>query len=407
VDYLPAFSVKGDKRTSRKFRGTLYKLSRATMKTKRVEFANLLRGIAALSVVLSHYLGAFWYFRDEVASLTGLVAVEPQAIPTPIYVSWINQIPGIYKGGFGVGLFFVISGFVIPFSFLHYTRTGFVISRIFRLWPTYAVGFAITVGTIATGAWLSGRSLPFTFNEALIHDFLGVRDLLGVRSIDGIIWTLEIEIKFYLVAGIIAPWLQRGSLWAFTAPAIAWFATVACGWVMRMSYHNYFPVSAQYTAYSFGLETQFIVFIFIGVALNFAYRGLQPFRRIILVCLLLLVAFLSLFWIGAFREPRYGLTYLVALGAFLLLYLFPQLLPNLPPLKWLADISYSLYICHGVAGYVVMTLLLRAGISPITTVAVTTGAAVFIATVLYRLVERPTRHFGQQFATRFSEPEAN
>lgn len=51
------FSVKGDERTSRKFRATLYKLSRATVKTERVEFANLLRGIAALSVVLSHYLG--------------------------------------------------------------------------------------------------------------------------------------------------------------------------------------------------------------------------------------------------------------------------------------------------------------------------------------------------------------
>jgi len=45
--------------------------------------------------------------------------------------------PGIYKGGFGVALFFLISGFVIPFSFLRYTRTGFAIARILRLWPAY------------------------------------------------------------------------------------------------------------------------------------------------------------------------------------------------------------------------------------------------------------------------------
>jgi len=59
----------------------------------RVEFANLLRGIAAASVVLSHYLGGYWLYRREVAALTGFPVLHPLDIATPDYVAWINLVP--------------------------------------------------------------------------------------------------------------------------------------------------------------------------------------------------------------------------------------------------------------------------------------------------------------------------
>src|ERR1700680_2354515 len=138
----------------------------------RVEFANLLRGVAASTVVLSHYLSSFWYYRSDVSALTGLPAIQEKSIPTPQYVEWLYQIPGIYKGGFGVALFFLISGFVIPFSFSHYTRWGFIVARFFRLWPNYAAGFAVTAFAIAIGTWSAGLPLPYSPESVLIHSVL-------------------------------------------------------------------------------------------------------------------------------------------------------------------------------------------------------------------------------------------
>jgi hypothetical protein len=42
---------------------------------QRVDFANTLRGFAALSVLISHYYGAFWLNRPAVAYLTNAPAL--------------------------------------------------------------------------------------------------------------------------------------------------------------------------------------------------------------------------------------------------------------------------------------------------------------------------------------------
>jgi len=68
-----------------------------------------------------------------------------------------------------------------------------------------------------------------------------------------------------VVAIIIAPWLRRGSLWAFGAAAVAWLITVACGSIVFSPLNDDIPQWAQRVAYAIGLGTQFIVFMFIGV----------------------------------------------------------------------------------------------------------------------------------------------
>ena len=78
------------------------------MQTRKVAFADALRGIAAVLVVISHYFGIFWYRRDVVATLTGLPAVSP-SVPTPSYVDWLNPTSLPFWAGVGVGLFFPVS----------------------------------------------------------------------------------------------------------------------------------------------------------------------------------------------------------------------------------------------------------------------------------------------------------
>ena len=65
--------------------------------------------------MVGHYCVTFWLYRDVASGLVNSTPL-PAGIPTPAYLQALNLDPFVF-GLFGVGLFFVISGFVIPFSF--------------------------------------------------------------------------------------------------------------------------------------------------------------------------------------------------------------------------------------------------------------------------------------------------
>ena len=105
-------------------------------KLKTEYFNNLdgLRGVAALCVIIGHCQS--WIFEQA---------------NVKVYVPW-----GFKLAGFGVDLFFVLSGFLISFNLLTEIKiTGvlqvkkFYIRRILRLWPLYFTFgiFAIIFGT--------------------------------------------------------------------------------------------------------------------------------------------------------------------------------------------------------------------------------------------------------------------
>ena len=70
--------------------------------------------------------------------------------------------PGPYfsLGHTGVALFFLVSGFVIPGAFDARTRWAFVVSRAWRLWPTYAAGLTLTIAALACACADSVRAEP-------------------------------------------------------------------------------------------------------------------------------------------------------------------------------------------------------------------------------------------------------
>ena len=70
-----------------------------------------------------------------------------------------------FWGHFGVALFFIISGFVIPFSVASTTRAGFAVARVLRIWPTYLAGLAIAIFCVVINSGLSGKSFPYSSAE--------------------------------------------------------------------------------------------------------------------------------------------------------------------------------------------------------------------------------------------------
>ncbi len=138
----------------------------------RLAQLDALRGLAALSVVLFHYTTRY-------DALYGHTAAPWFSVP------W---------GHVGVNLFFMISGFVI---FMTLERTprpmDFVVSRFSRLYPAYWGALLLTFGlTHLLG--LPGKTVGW---EALLVNLSMVQGMFGVAHVDGVYWTLEVELLFY------------------------------------------------------------------------------------------------------------------------------------------------------------------------------------------------------------------
>jgi peptidoglycan/LPS O-acetylase OafA/YrhL len=170
-----------------------------------------LRGIAALCVVYDHF-GA-----------RVLLGVHTAVI------SFFD--PGLY----GVLVFFLISGYIVPASL---ERRGsvrtFWVSRVFRLFPLFAVAIAITLVLNAAGlASLRGTSQD-TPAAVLSHLFM-LNDLLGGSNLIVVIWTLSYEMVFYLVlTALFTSGLHRrsgGLAVAFGAGALLLGGVLPTGWI--------------------------------------------------------------------------------------------------------------------------------------------------------------------------------
>lgn len=151
-----------------------------TKKVPRLALLDGLRFLAAVLVVLFHYTA--WHH--------GFWGTETAKEAWPVLSRF-----SVY-GNMGVQLFFMISGFVILLSAYGKSAGRFVGSRVGRLYPGYwvavlATGFLVIVMWPQIGAGLGMREL--LANLTMFHP------TMGLRHIDGVYWTLWVEMRFYLL----------------------------------------------------------------------------------------------------------------------------------------------------------------------------------------------------------------
>ncbi len=344
---------------------------------QKVLFANSLRGVAALLVIAAHYTGVFWFARSAVSALTGLPTVD-SSVQTPDLATWITlSVVPFNLGPLGVALFFLISGFVIPFAFERQSRIQFLIGRIFRIWPVYFACFLTGAAVLFSASRLFSVPLPFSTGNALLHSVVGLREIFGGPQIDGILWTLEIEIKFYIIAFAIAPLLGSGSLLSFVVPAGIFCAT-----------------RSEYLAPHISFAAPYLIFMFIGVALNFLFREkVRLMPTALTIGALLLASFIS-----ANDQANVAQNYALALFIFCGCMMASRFIPDSNVLKFFANISYPLYAIHGIAGYAIMTSLLHFGASPTITLFATTTIAILAAWLVHSTLEILSIECGRRVA---------
>jgi peptidoglycan/LPS O-acetylase OafA/YrhL len=366
----------------------------------KIDFANTLRGLAALTVLVSHYFGVFWTNREAVEGLINAPILPLEFYAIPKYVVWINYFSLLNWGAYGVALFFIISGFVIPFSLRKYGFSGFLLGRLLRIVPTYVFGFSITLLSIFLCSVWFERDWPFNYVEVLIHYLPGFRDLFGTRNIDGIVWTLEIEMKFYLVCALCISLFRKNSLRIFWIPVFLFFCFI---------FVNKFAGGLQILGYfiklisKFQFISQYVIFMFIGVVFNYHHSLILDSKKSYFYICGLFALFCIQWWSGPYAASIFvAWSYGFALLTFMFAYSYPSYFKSNKIFDYFANISYPLYVIHGVTGYVALRIMLDMGFKAWVSLLVVTTVTILLSWLLHVLVEKPSQILGKRLSQKLS-----
>jgi peptidoglycan/LPS O-acetylase OafA/YrhL len=303
---------------------------------KRIYQIDLFRLLAAISVVLYHYLFR-GYMADDLSKLN------------------FSEIGHYFKYGYlGVDLFFIISGFVIALSIKSRSLIDFCISRVSRLYPAYWLCVLLT----ATIIFCFGAP-RFSVNlKQILLNMTMFQNYLRVKSIDGSYWSLFVEMKFYIfIIGsyliinkirefkldyLIYTWLILSILYL---PFRHLFAFQLLEYIFILEWSSYFIAGILfYQIYSDAVNTKYIILLSIAFSLSVFHAIL---RTEILENLyntdfspIYITTYILIFYLAMF---------LVASGKMQWL--------NSPRLIKLGLLTYPLYLIHQNIGFVIFNTL--------------------------------------------------
>jgi peptidoglycan/LPS O-acetylase OafA/YrhL len=265
-------------------------------------------------------------------------------------------------GKFGVALFFLISGFVIPFS-LSGSLTAFAIGRAARLLPALWLSIAFC---IALGAAVQSQTHLFANAFMLTH-------LLGQPKFSEPFWTLSWELYFYVIAGV-----------AFAARQIDRPGTFG---LLAIGFASLSVLDPRFT---------YLVFMFTGTLLRM--RLLEQHAEAggwLYSSVAALGAACCLWALRTDRPPEFFVGLALALPTFLVL---RERLTH-PSLLWLGSISYSLYLFH----LPIIETLQMASLPPLAFTLLGIALPIACAALIFRLVEEPMIAHGKALARKLGQ----
>lgn len=322
---------------------------------KNVPVLNSLRAIAALSVCLYHFI----------TTVTGFVSNE-----TILYL--------FSFGHYGVQMFFVISGFIIPWSMFHnnYKINNFFVftaKRLIRLEPPYVISLLLAILHTylrALGPHYNGVDITPSMKQVALHFGYLIPFFEGEKWIRPVYWTLAIEFQYYITIGLLFNfiWSQK--------------------WYQRVCTYVLFLLSPLVFKPSF-LPCHLPVFL-LGIVLCLFKTGTIQKKEFILCTAGTLLAILlysgsaTLVFSGAtFFAILYGSEVKSKVGDFL------------------GNISYSLYLFHSLSGMIILNYFAHKAASPffkfvlvIIAVLVSIGFSFFI----YKFIEKPSKELSSRIS---------
>lgn len=324
---------------------------RAEDKTQQKQLGsiNLLRFLAAFSVMMYHYTFMFYERGMSYMDLTVLRSV-------------------FHYGYLGVDLFFIISGFVIALSADGRDAREFVVSRVVRLYPMLWICSSVTfLFFISLG--------QYHYAEVGVLKYLAnltmVPTLLGSSIIDGSYWSLAVELKFYAFVFLI---LIMGVFRYLRNITILLSVIVFV-----------------YTYY-FAMPFNWISYFLAGILFYSVYKNKSKIIKVVPELISLILLMLVSMHYAVSRAPDlsagYGvyfdpLTIAIYIATFYTLFLLIAVnkltFDNTKLLAVLGAITYPVYLLHQEIGLMAFGLLERMNVNYLVAFAVVTGAILMVS----------------------------
>lgn len=234
----------------------------ATIKKEpRIGIVETIRGIAALAVCLFHFSkgnmeftgNSIWYLR---------------------FVS---------NGWLGVEAFFVLSGFIIPYSLV---KGGYTIKRFFqffakrclRIEPPYllSVILVIVLGYISTLVpGFKGDVNQFNIWQTVSH-IAYLPEHLGFNWLLPVYWSLEAEFHYYILIGLLLPLLWKNQ-WSLLIGFAAGLVSSFYIHLYVFSYMPLFVMGIAVAAYKTERINQMLLWMIVAVAVTVSLVRGQPY----------------------------------------------------------------------------------------------------------------------------------
>ena len=349
-----------------------------------------LRGLLALGVFLHHYVFTRYFFQTGQWQL-------------PNSITFYNL-----TGPVGVALFFMVTGFLfyhkIESSHGRIDWTKLYTRRVFRLMPLYFLAFAVVLMIVLSVGGPKLRVPLWLLVKRIIEwlVFLGCPDINAFedtgRIIAAVTWTIKYEWVFYLCLPLLAVLVRlRGKyhcvLFILTGTVLAIAA---------------FDFTVPYVF----LSTRYAIYFLAGALSASAYTKarLKTLMQRRSVSLLATAALLCVF-------TFIGMGNWLVQAVFLTLFFLPVALGNsifgllrFPALVLLGEISYSLYLLHGIVLYVFFSIsfpsFMRIATSLQVSLLMPLVGCILVVTcwMTYLTIEKPSMDFGRSFAERLARP---
>lgn len=299
-------------------------------------------------------------------------------------------VPFVNFGRFGVLLFFLISGYVIPFSFSgDLPLRRFAVTRIFRLYPAYWLSLSMAA---LLGA---GTSSTILLNLTMLQRAFQAPDVVGAY------WSLYYELCFYGLCGFlfVAGALKKSSI-------LALLAAISLTLHIELCLTDKLP-PIWYEGF------EFIGFMLAGSVFRRAYLDHDPVAMRWATPMVALLVITGLVGAGLIKSQAMNLNAFMSVRAMglspilaVLIFQFSDRIRlDWPGMRYIGKISYSVYLIHGV----VLIALGSLNLSPTYFVIGLIMGTLALSVLSYYLVEVPANSLGRRLVKAWpiaSEPIA-
>ncbi|WP_409305547.1 acyltransferase family protein [Peribacillus sp. SCS-155] len=358
-----------------------------------------LRGLAAITVMMSHFFEIFPIF-----------IANTYAENTSINILKYSPVHIIYAGHEAVIFFFILSGFVLSLPFYSQRQPDYpvyVTKRIFRIYVPYVVSVIIAVilnlsisgnGINGLSDWINSVwSLPVDWVTFFGH-------ILFIGSFDNaefnpVYWSLVHEMRISLVFPLLMLCLMR---YKEVRNLAVWIPLSFFGFVATVLLAK-IGIEIDYFA-----TFSYIIMFLLGAILAKnkdilikKYSSLSLISKVLL-SIISLLAYTSFWTFQNVRIINYSIIndYFIAAGVFIIVIM--SLAPGnlsrfllLRPVQFLGKVSYSLYLYHSLVLFS-LVYLLHNKFNWISILSFSFVGTIIVSSFAYYLVEKPAIKFGKR-----------